>query len=690
MGMRVPVGPDSQHIRQLRERVKQLEQELAARSFDALPPAEHGGDSFAVRLQLGGGLSHDPIGLLATPLTCHLVDIFTQSLSPTYAFYLRDDDIAATFVAGAMEPVLAYAIYAASAYFSVHPELLVHFKSAAVCSDFYARKAAAMLFDDIDAISIHKMRAIAVLTTRDYIVGEFIRAWQLDDILIRFCQQQLSQSDELGGQSLSTEEEGLYRRYLSYAYACNVSASAATGRCASLSASLNSLVDEVAIKAFAPDDRLNHHRQKAVAHCILPEHPPIPDSLPPLRACDSAHLCVVLARVLELVNAPVARRATDVEAVRRVHQELVDFSHRCPIVSLPFIPGLELSFLRLATVVQYNLAIITLHRPLALQAYIDNSASESFSAQQSLAAAERLHIAAEHVLRTPGPSPRTLLTYAMQMAGSVYMHRSISMPLTAADMARLRTFAHAMDATDGHNDLMQMSRTLHYFLDDLDARRPSTYVAMSVKYPVKLDTLHDAKFIAVPHAGPQSSDNAEVTLQSLLHDQPVLFVLLRRPGCLFCRHEAVELRKREKEITGRLGVRMVAVVNQQMGAQQFAAEYWKGETYFDPDLKLFKALGDGKDRYAKWYQMLRPMFWIRIWRLRHTGLTMGNEGDKFVIRGGLMVVGAGSAGVQYAFAEQAAGVYAPVDDVMKACRAVSLSTNRSQTTLRTGTLQSRN
>ncbi|KAL7748813.1 hypothetical protein RI367_005726 [Sorochytrium milnesiophthora] len=179
---------------------------------------------------------------------------------------------------------------------------------------------------------------------------------------------------------------------------------------------------------------------------------------------------------------------------------------------------------------------------------------------------------------------------------------------------------------------------------------------------VSLQRLQNVKLTPVKDAA------GEIMSQTLWQDQPALVVLLRRPGCLFCRNEAVELRKRAEEINKNGNIRMVAIVNQKLGAEDFADNFWQGETYFDHDLGLFKALGDGEVRRASLWELLRPSVLARIVKGKMSGPQGNLEGDGTML-GGLLVVRKGDAGVEYAYLEQTFGDIAPVEDVVKACQA---------------------
>ncbi|KAL7749316.1 hypothetical protein RI367_005187 [Sorochytrium milnesiophthora] len=197
---------------------------------------------------------------------------------------------------------------------------------------------------------------------------------------------------------------------------------------------------------------------------------------------------------------------------------------------------------------------------------------------------------------------------------------------------------------------------------------------------IKLSDMENVKLQLIPLKGGIQETPVEVDSQSLWATQPVLIVFLRRPGCLFCRNEAVQLRKRRKEIEEEYGVRMVAIVNQKLGAQDFATNFWRGETYFDHTMGLFKALGEGKVRRSNWSNLLSIPFWMRFLKVKIAGFDNTMAGDHS-IRGGVMVLGSNAKGIAYRYAEKAVGVIAPIEDVVKACKMVSEGPRPHQATL---------
>ncbi|KAI9190268.1 hypothetical protein H9P43_001701 [Blastocladiella emersonii ATCC 22665] len=155
--------------------------------------------------------------------------------------------------------------------------------------------------------------------------------------------------------------------------------------------------------------------------------------------------------------------------------------------------------------------------------------------------------------------------------------------------------------------------------------------------------------------------------QTLWADRPTLIVLIRRPGCLLCRNEAFTLAGQRDLIQNELGIRMVAVVNQEFGAKDFADNFWKGEAYFDKDLGLFKAMGDGKVRRGSLLSLMFPSVLARFSEAKKSGLDSNLAGDGTML-GGLLIVRPGNDGVEYEYPETTFGDHAPLDTVLETCK----------------------
>ncbi|KAI9220973.1 hypothetical protein BC828DRAFT_382232 [Blastocladiella britannica] len=125
-----------------------------------------------------------------------------------------------------------------------------------------------------------------------------------------------------------------------------------------------------------------------------------------------------------------------------------------------------------------------------------------------------------------------------------------------------------------------------------------------------------------------------------------------------------------EEIAAKLGVRMVAIVNQSFGAQDFVDNFWKGEAYFDKDLGLFKAMGDGQIRKASLLQLAMPSVIARLREAKKSGLDSNIDGDGTIL-GGLLLVKKGDEGLAFEHIETDFGDIAELETVLGACRKVA-------------------
>jgi hypothetical protein len=131
---------------------------------------------------------------------------------------------------------------------------------------------------------------------------------------------------------------------------------------------------------------------------------------------------------------------------------------------------------------------------------------------------------------------------------------------------------------------------------------------------------------------------------------PTLVLVIRRPGCAFCREEAAEISSLRSAISKAWGIRMVAVVHEevgffslsflgflfskkawkdpgadsklaplgfscfsQLGMEEFNT-FWNGEVYHDSQQKFYAYLGEGKPRWYGYAGFLNPKVWTAISR----------------------------------------------------------------------------
>ncbi|KAG0051252.1 hypothetical protein BGZ83_003959 [Gryganskiella cystojenkinii] len=157
---------------------------------------------------------------------------------------------------------------------------------------------------------------------------------------------------------------------------------------------------------------------------------------------------------------------------------------------------------------------------------------------------------------------------------------------------------------------------------------------------------------------------------TLWQEKPTVVIVIRRPGCQFCREEAQIFNAQRETFEQILGMRMVCIVHEKEGSDIFQRDFWKGQVYFDETKGFYKALGGGHLRTGGWGQLIRPLFWVNFVRNKRSGVEGNFEGNGHIL-GGLYVVAAGNNGIAYEHVEKVWGDIARVDHVLESCSRLS-------------------
>ncbi|GBF95114.1 hypothetical protein Rsub_07698 [Raphidocelis subcapitata] len=167
----------------------------------------------------------------------------------------------------------------------------------------------------------------------------------------------------------------------------------------------------------------------------------------------------------------------------------------------------------------------------------------------------------------------------------------------------------------------------------------------------------------------RSRGGEEVRAATLWAKQPVLFFVLRRPGCVLCRDTAKKVYGARGAFEA-AGVRLACVAHEWLPAEIAAFntdDYWPGEVYLDADKAFYKAFSeDGKSvRRQSALTLLNPLnsAWGRIMAARKNVADHNTTGDGTVL-GGLLLVRAGEGGVAYAHAEKTFGEFPEIEQVL--------------------------
>ncbi|KAL7753483.1 hypothetical protein RI367_001258 [Sorochytrium milnesiophthora] len=484
---RVQRGPNARHIQQLRQRVKELEGKLAEATqtvqFVTSTPPPTPPSTTHLR---DWPLTSDPIGTHSSDLAHHLVDLFVEYFADSVCPYYSETEARECFRPDTAQPVLLYAVYSVAAFFSIHPGITHLFRSGIECADFYTRKLTSMTSELVSQVSPSNMQAMLIIAYREFTMGSEIVAWNMCGLVMRICEDHILYSSVSDFPSLSVSQEDLvvYKHALIYAFNCNTMSSASGGRFYSLSDTLITLVDDCIREIYPPSQYPGRRVRNVVPHCVLPKLEPVP-AVSFASRYFVARIGTITARILQLVNAPVDCKSTDPNVVHLLHQELMAFASDCPLVTQPCEPATAQAYSTLMVLSIYNTALIILHRPLALQAYLTADTATSFSAQQCLAAADRLTTVARHLQQHLVIAPVAVASFALMTAGTVYVQRSIAAPMDAGTLDKLMVLADATDLHCGPFRTTQVLQYLRLVSDELRATGTSKHAALSASFPAR-------------------------------------------------------------------------------------------------------------------------------------------------------------------------------------------------------------
>ncbi|KAG9068888.1 hypothetical protein KI688_011177 [Linnemannia hyalina] len=156
----------------------------------------------------------------------------------------------------------------------------------------------------------------------------------------------------------------------------------------------------------------------------------------------------------------------------------------------------------------------------------------------------------------------------------------------------------------------------------------------------------------------------------LWKDQATIVIVIRRPGCQFCREEAQIFDAQRETIENDMGIKMVCIVHEREGADEFQKEFWHGKVYHDQAKDFYKALGNGRLRTGGWGQLIHPSFWGNLIRNKRSGVKGNFIGDGSIL-GGVLLVQQGDQGLAYEHIEKVWGDIARADRVLEAASRVS-------------------
>jgi len=140
---------------------------------------------------------------------------------------------------------------------------------------------------------------------------------------------------------------------------------------------------------------------------------------------------------------------------------------------------------------------------------------------------------------------------------------------------------------------------------------------------------------------------------------------------LLCREEAAELFSLKPELD-KLGIRLVGVVHEEKGTDEFRDNYFKTNIFLDEKKDFFtKILGD---RWLGASGFLMPSVHANLKRAKAKGMVGNMEGEGRLL-GGLLVVK--NSTIIYQYREEVWGDHAPLATVREVCQKLAAASASS-------------
>lgn len=85
---------------------------------------------------------------------------------------------------------------------------------------------------------------------------------------------------------------------------------------------------------------------------------------------------------------------------------------------------------------------------------------------------------------------------------------------------------------------------------------------------------------------PTATAGPSFPARDLWKEQPAIVFVVRRPGCPLCREHALDLSNKQPDFAAK-GVKLVGVVHEKLGVEEFSGFFKNGEIYFDEEKAFF-------------------------------------------------------------------------------------------------------
>uniref|UniRef100_A0A0N4ZPT9 Peroxiredoxin-like 2A n=1 Tax=Parastrongyloides trichosuri TaxID=131310 RepID=A0A0N4ZPT9_PARTI len=151
---------------------------------------------------------------------------------------------------------------------------------------------------------------------------------------------------------------------------------------------------------------------------------------------------------------------------------------------------------------------------------------------------------------------------------------------------------------------------------------------------------------------------------SILDNDNVLIMAVRRPGCLLCRKEAQNLVSIKEELEKK-SVKLVGVVHEYKGVDEFKKYFDNGDIYYDEGKRFY---GPVERWMPIWMGFLRPKLWTTYNKAKSSGVEGNLEGEGRLL-GGVYLVTKGK--LIYSHLEEEWGDWANTTEILEELKKIN-------------------
>uniref|UniRef100_A0A0K0EMD2 Peroxiredoxin-like 2A n=1 Tax=Strongyloides stercoralis TaxID=6248 RepID=A0A0K0EMD2_STRER len=148
-----------------------------------------------------------------------------------------------------------------------------------------------------------------------------------------------------------------------------------------------------------------------------------------------------------------------------------------------------------------------------------------------------------------------------------------------------------------------------------------------------------------------------IEASSILDNENVLVMAIRRPGCALCRKEGQNLVAIKPQLEEK-SIKLIGVVHEYKGVDEFK-KFFDGDIYYDKDRKFY---GPNERWMPLWIGFLRPKLWLSYKKAKDSGVEGNLEGEGRLL-GGVYLITKGK--ILYSHLEKEWGDWSNTTEILE-------------------------